>query len=171
MILWHAGVGAALIYVSLGRRRVDYRYVLLGAVLPDVLDAMAGAVGVDIASGRGPAHALLSPVVVAVAIVLAFSGERRLAVFGLSVGWLTHLVADGMWASPQTFLWPAFGWEFVVEVGEPYAWDLFTDPTGHLSTWGAELVGLALLAWLWVAHRLGEGDRTKLFLRDGYLRP
>ena len=27
-------------------------------------------------------------------------------------GWLTHLVADGIWDAPKTMLWPAFGNSF-----------------------------------------------------------
>ena len=65
--------------------------------------------------------------------------------FGIGVGWLLHLVADGMWAAPETFLWPAFGTEFSTSPTEPYTWDLFLDPIAHLSTWGGELIGFAIL--------------------------
>jgi hypothetical protein len=171
MVLWHMGVGALLTYVTLGRRRIDYRYVLAGAVAPDVLDAALDAAGVNTAGGRGPAHSLLAVVVVGVTVVLAFSRPARLRAFGLAVGWLTHLVADGMWEAPEIFLWPAFGMTFEAPVGEPYAWDLLAHPFDHLSTWLAELVGVAILAWFWVAHRLGEEGRFRSFLGDGYLRP
>jgi hypothetical protein len=171
MVLWHLGVGALLTYVTLGRRRIDYRYVLAGAVAPDLLDGALTAAGVDTAGGRGPAHSLLAVVIVGVTVVVAFSGPARLRAFGLAVGWLTHLVADGMWEAPEIFLWPAFGTAFEAPVGEPYAWDLLAHPLDHLSTWAAELAGLAVLAWFWVAHRLGEEGRFRSFLRDGYLRP
>ncbi|HEX2050225.1 MAG TPA: metal-dependent hydrolase [Actinomycetota bacterium] len=171
MILWHLGVGAALVYVTLGRRRVDYRFVLLGAVLPDVVDGLLGLVLFDGPAGRWAAHSLVAVLVVALAVILGTRGERRLAWFGIPVGWLTHLVADGMWSAPETFLWPAFGGSFSDAPREPYSWDLVTDPLAHLSTWGAEVAGALLLAWFWVAFRLGEDGRARLFLRDGYLRP
>lgn len=172
MILWHTGVAAVLVYVTLGRRRIDYRFILLGAVLPDAIDAVLAATGaIDTASLRGPAHSLLAVPIVATAIILGLRGERRLAVFGVAVGWLTHLVADGMWNSPRTFLWPLFGDSFDATPAEPYGWSLFTAPGDHLSTWGAELIGLAILWWFWVAFRLGTGDRWALFRTDGYLRP
>jgi hypothetical protein len=60
MVLWHMGVGALLTYVTLGRRRIDYRYVLAGAVAPDLLDGAMTAAGVDTAGGRGAAHSLLA---------------------------------------------------------------------------------------------------------------
>lgn len=166
------GIAAALVYVSLGRRRIDYRYILLGAVLPDLFDAVLIATGaVESSSLRGPGHSLLAVPVVAVVIILGLRGERRLAVFGIAVGWLTHLVADGMWNSPKTFLWPLFGNAFDATPAEPYSWSLFTAPAEHLSTWGAELVGLGILWWFWVAFRLGHENRFALFRNDGYLRP
>lgn len=173
MILWHLGVAAVIVYVTLGRRRIDYRYILAGAVLPDLIDGVLHLAGVaDGPSGRAVAHTLLAVMAVAVLIILGVRHkERRLAVFGIPVGWLLHLVGDGMWEIPKTFLWPAFGTRFASEPAEPYSWDLFTDPFAHAVTWGAELVGLGILVWFFVAFRLGEGNRLRLFLKDGYLRP
>lgn len=163
------GLSALIVYVTLGRRRIDYRAVLLGAVLPDLIDGLADVFVYEGTSGRGAAHSLLVVVLVAV-VVLGFGGARRLAVFGIPVGWLLHLVGDGMWNAPRTFLWPAFGTAFSDAPAEPYSWDLLTDPLAHLSTWGAEAAGALLLAWFWVAFGLGHGDRFRQFLRDGALR-
>lgn len=167
MIFWHAGLAALVVYVTLGRRRIDYRYVLIGAVLPDLVDAILYRGSPD----RGVAHSIVAVIAVAVVVILGLRGERRLAVFGIPVGWLLHLVGDGMWNAPRTFLWPAFGTEFAASPGEPYSWDLLTDPLAHLGTWGAEVAGLLLLAWFWVAFGLGHEGRFGLFLKDGYLRP
>lgn len=171
MVLWHLGIATLIVYVTLGRRRIDYRMILIGAVLPDIVDGLLGLFLFDGPAGRWIAHSVLAAIVVTVVIILVFKGDLRQSLFGLGVGWLLHLVADGMWQAPQTFLWPAFGGEFSRTPREPYSWDLFLDPIAHLTTWGAELVGLAILAWFWVAFRLGEDDRFRLFLADGYLRP
>jgi hypothetical protein len=171
VILWHMGVAAAIVYVTLGRRRIDYRFVLVGAVLPDIVDGLLGPFLFEGPAGRWIAHSILAVVVVTVAIIVSLRGERRLAVFGLGVGWLLHLVADGMWEAPRTFLWPAFGSEFATEPREPYSWGLLTNPPDHLGTWGGELVGLGILVWFYVAFGLNHAERRKLFLKDGYLRP
>ena len=77
--------------------------------------------------------------------------------FGLAVGWLLHLVADGMWE--RTGDLPVAGVRFGV-LGvprrSPIRGTLFTDPFEHWRTWGGELVGLAALAWFWVAFELGD---------------
>jgi len=52
LILWHLGLAALIVYASLGRRRIDYRYVLLGAVLPDLVDGILGLFLFDGPSGR-----------------------------------------------------------------------------------------------------------------------
>ncbi|MDP9068927.1 MAG: metal-dependent hydrolase [Actinomycetota bacterium] len=171
MIFWHLGLATVIVYVTLGRRRIDYRFILLGAVLPDLVDPLVGLFWPLGPSGRGPAHSILAVVVVSVVTILGLRGDARLAWFGLGVGWLLHLVGDGMWSSPETFLWPAFGNTFSAAPAEPYTWDLFVHPLDHLATWGGELVGIAILAWFWVAFELGRDDRARLFLRDGYLRP
>ena len=171
MLLWHMGVAVALVYVTLGRRRIDYRFILAGAVLPDLVDGALGLFLFEGPAGRWIAHSILTVIALAVAIILFLRGERRLAVFGLAVGWLTHLVSDGMWEAPRTFLWPAFGTRFAARPAEPYSWDLLTHPLDHLWTWGGELVGLGILAWFYVAFELGRNDRLRLFSRDGYLRP
>jgi inner membrane protein len=165
------GIAALIVYVTLGRRRIDYRFVLLGAVLPDVVDGVLGTFLFEGPAGRWIAHSLLAVIVVTIAIVVLFRGERRLAVFGLGVGWLLHLVGDGMWNAPKTFFWPAFGTEFATMPREPYSVDLLTHPLSHLGTWGGEFVGLLILVWFWVAFRLGDGGRFRTFARDGYLRP
>ncbi|MDP9227375.1 MAG: metal-dependent hydrolase [Actinomycetota bacterium] len=170
MLLWHLGVGAALVYVTLGRSRIDYRFILLGSVLPDLIDLPLSHV-FGWPGGRGLAHTLVAVVVVSMVIVLVFRGERRISLFGIGVGWLTHLVGDGMWLIPRTFLWPAFGTRFGAIPPEPYSANLITHPLNHLSTWGGEAVGLAILLWFWVAFRLGERDRLRRFLSDGRLRP
>ena len=171
MILWHMGVAALLTYVTLGRRRIDYRWVLLGAIAPDLVDGALGLFLFEGPAGRWVAHALLVPTVVAILVVVLLRGRRRLAVFGLAVGWLLHLVADAMWRAPFTFLWPAFGARFSREPREPYTWDLFAHPLDHLGAWAGELAGLAVLAWFALAFRLTDRQRLAAFARDGYLRP
>jgi inner membrane protein len=164
------GTAALLTYVTLGRRRIDYRFVLLGAVLPDLVDVPLGAWLLE-GGDRYLGHTLLAATFVAVVVVITLRGERRLSVFGVAVGWLLHLVVDGMWRAPVIFLWPAFGAEFPTASQEPYDWDLLAHPADHLGTWAAELVGALVLAWFAVAFGLGSRTRRRRFLEDGRLRP
>jgi membrane-bound metal-dependent hydrolase YbcI (DUF457 family) len=164
------GAAAVIVYVTLGRSRIDYRWILIGAVAPDVIDGLLSLMVYAGDSGRGVAHSILAVVIAAVAILIGTRGTARISLFGLAVGWLLHLVADGMWSAPETFLWPAFGSDFAATPVEPYSWDLFVHPLQHLATWGGELLGLAALVYLGAAFELGDPDRRRRFLQDGLLR-
>lgn len=170
MIFWHMGAAAVIVYVTLGRSRIDYRWILAGAVLPDLVDGLLSLTVYTEGSGRGVAHSILAVVVVAVGVLVLTRGTTRLSMFGLAVGWLLHLVADGMWQAPETFLWPAFGTGFSDSPVEPYSWDLLAHPLDHLATWGGEVLGVAALLYLAAAFELGDPQRRARFLRDGLLR-
>ena len=170
MIFWHMGAAAVIVYVTLGRSRIDYRWILVGAVMPDLVDGVLTMTLYEGASGRGVAHSISAVVVIAVSVLVLTRGTTRLSLFGLPVGWLLHLVTDGMWNGPETFLWPAFGTSFSDAPVEPYSWDLFIHPLDHLTTWGAEVLGLGALLYLGAAFELGERERRRRFLQDGLLR-
>lgn len=170
MLFWYAGVATLLVYVTLGRSRVDYRMIVAGALAPGLLDALAHAFGAEVPDGRGVAHSFLAPVAVAVIVLVGTRGSMRLSLFGIAVGWLFHLVADAMWQYPRTFLWPGFGRDLVEAGHEPYSWDRFTDPSSHLLTWAKEAAGGTILVWFYVAFRLSDAGRRAAFLRDGRLR-
>ena len=76
------GIAAAIVYVTIGRSRVDYRFILAGAVAPDLIDGITCAF-YECGGGRGVAHSLLSNVAVTILIILLLRGETRLAVFGI----------------------------------------------------------------------------------------
>lgn len=163
------GIATAIVYVTIGRSRVDYRFILLGAVLPDLIDGVSCFL-YECGGGRGVAHSLLANVAVTVAIILLLRGQRRLSVFGVGVGWLLHLVVDGMWDAPRTFFWPVAGTDLATTPAEPYSWDLLADPLAHAWTWAGEFVGVAILAWFWIAFSLADRERRSRFFRDGHLR-
>jgi hypothetical protein len=170
VLLWHMGVAAVIVYVTLGRARIDYRWILIGAIAPDIVDGILSVLVYDNDTGRGVAHSIVAVVVVAVAVLVLARGARRLAMFGLAVGWLLHLVGDGMWGAPETFLWPAFGPQFSAAPAEPYSWDLFAHPLDHLAVWVGEVIGLLSLLYLGAAFELGDRARRHRFLKDGRLR-
>ena len=64
------------------------------------------------ATGELWAHALVAPTVYTI-VVLATTrrGRKRRAWMALAVGWLFHILLDGMWLNQEVFLWPFFGLE------------------------------------------------------------
>jgi hypothetical protein len=156
MFLWFAGLSFVGVWLFFQDGGLDYRLVMLGALLPDVVDAPFG--------GARVLHTLVFSVVLLVATMLGTRRRRRLRrrLLALPIGTFTHLVLDGMWARTHVFWWPLFGASF---------------GSGGLPSFGRplvvlvleELAGVAALAWCWGRFRLGEPDRWRLFVHTGHL--
>lgn len=170
MLLWHLGATLFLFRWIFRDTKVDIRFLLLGAVLPDLIDLPLGTLVLPAYStGELWAHSLVVPVgYMAVILTLTRRGRRRRAWMAVGVGWLFHLLLDGMWVEQQVFLWPFFGLDLPSGTAPywPLAWErALSDPW----RWLLELAGLAYLSWIWVGHRLGDTDRRRVLLETGRL--
>lgn len=104
MLFWPAGVALLVVWNVFRDPAIDYRVVIAGALLPDLLDAPLG--------GGRVAHTLVASAALLVAVVLATRGRRhaRRRWLALPIGTFVHLVADGVWARSSLLWWPGFGW-------------------------------------------------------------
>jgi hypothetical protein len=139
---------------GLGRRSpIDYRFVILGSMLPDVIDKPLGIyiVGGGLSNGRIFAHTLLFVGLLLVASLLTRASFRPALVF-TALGAGVHLLLDRMWEEPHTLLWPLLGWGF--ERVNVSGWSgqmleqLFSDPYTYFSEVVGAAVVLVLLAVL-----------------------
>ncbi|MGZ3699856.1 MAG: metal-dependent hydrolase [Bdellovibrionota bacterium] len=108
--LAHLGIGS-----TLARLLSKSRWVLLGAILPDLIDKpIFFALGLP--GKRGFAHTLIFA-------ILLFAATKRTRIgIALTLGVLTHLLLDLLskwrWPLPENggdwavLLWPAWGWDF-----------------------------------------------------------
>jgi len=172
MIFWHLGGTVALVRYAFRDPNMDLRMLLVGALLPDLIDKPLGRVFMvgGLENGRLWGHTLLFSALLMVGILLVTnrrSPARRLW-FPLAVGSLFHLVLDAMWASAETFLWPALGFDFT-PAGEGNLIDAFRN--GYADVWLllGEVVGFLYLAWLWRAAKLNDPEYRALFRRSGRL--
>lgn len=154
VFLWFAGlafVGVALVFSS---PAIDYRLIMLGAVVPVV------------EWGWGPwvLHTLVASVALMALVMIVWRGRRlsQRKWLALPIGLFCHLVLDGTWADKELFWWPLFGAEFAPtgppEVGRPI-----------LVLVLMELVGLAAIVWAIRQYDLSERDRRAVFFRTGRL--
>ena len=118
-ILGHLGITLAVFFLaSLAipsiRGRLDYRFIALGALLPDLIDKPVGRIllSESVASGRLVGHTLVFVIVMFFVgyALYRLRGEGRVVQVAGACG--LHLVEDRMWESPATFLWPMLGWGF-----------------------------------------------------------
>jgi membrane-bound metal-dependent hydrolase YbcI (DUF457 family) len=155
VFLWFVGMSFLASWLVFRDPALDHRLIVVGALLPDVVDGPTGRAWV--------AHSLLASAVVLGAVVLATQGRRRLrrSLVALAIGMFLHLVFDGIWANREVFLWPFAG----TDLGDA---DLPSVARGVANV-PLELAGLAVVVWAWRRFRLGEPERRRTFLRTGHL--
>ncbi|MDQ4149744.1 MAG: metal-dependent hydrolase [Actinomycetota bacterium] len=172
MLFWHLGLTAAIVFFTLGHRSIDYRVVLLGAILPDLIDKPIGRIFFEeeFQNGRIFGHTLLFSTLLLLAIQLSLRGSAARRWFILPIASLIHVALDGMWNEPVTLFWPLFTTTFPKFPEESYWWEALMRPLEHPATLVKELVGLALLVYIGAAYRLLEASRIKEFMRTGVLR-
>lgn len=171
MLFWHLGANLWLFRWIFRDPKVDVRFLLLGAILADLIDMPIGTIFLAdrFSTGELWLHSLLLPVIFMSFVLIATRrGRRRRAWMALGVGWLFHLLLDGMWMNQEVFLWPFFGWE--IPAGEapywPLAWErALSDPW----RWIREMVGLSYLVWLWFALGLQVSERRHSVAKSGKL--
>lgn len=170
MLFWHVGATLWLFRWIFRDPKVDVRFLLVGAILPDVIDLTMGTVVLADRYSTGELwfHSLILPTVYMTAVlILTRRGRRRRAFMALGVGWLFHLLLDGIWTNQEVFLWPFFG---DIPAGEspfwPLAWErALSDPW----RWIEEAIGLGYLIWLWIALGLSETEKRRRVLETGRL--
>jgi membrane-bound metal-dependent hydrolase YbcI (DUF457 family) len=168
VLLWHAGATIAFTRYSFRDPQMDLRFLVLGAVLPDLIDTPIGfALWPSVQNVRLASHSLLfAGVIMAVVLVVTRRGRPRKRWMPVAIGVLLHQVFDAMWREPETLWWPFQGWEFsstgFATVSEYLTW-LVTDPT----TWLLEAVGLAYLVFLAYRSKLTHRATLAAFFKTG----
>lgn len=155
MLLWFVGTAVVIIWSVFRDPRFDYRLLVVGAVLPAVVDVWSG--------GAWVMHSLVTSVALMVVVMFATIGRRplRKTLLGLPLGTMLHLVVTGAWTDAQVFWWPLGGWSFgdaplpIVERGW---WNL-----------PLEVIGAALVVWIWRSADLADPERRRWFWRTGQL--
>jgi hypothetical protein len=99
---------------------IDYRLVLAGSMLPDIIDKPLGGLVFreSLGSGRVYCHTLLFFLLLFGAGIFCWYKLKRPGFLTLTGGSFAHYVLDGMWLYPTTFFWPAYGWVFEKNVPE-----------------------------------------------------
>lgn len=157
MFLWFVGGSIAMVWVVFHSTRLDYRLLVLGAVVPTV----------EVVSGRDLfLHTLVAPIVV-LGVVMAATRSSRIARrrwLCIPIGMFCHLVLDGVWTRNELFWWPVFGTAFpdgsalMVERGLPV-------------NLGLEMVGAAVLVWAWTRFELADPQRRRRLVTTGTFDP
>jgi hypothetical protein len=154
VLIWYVATAAAGVWAVFDSPALDYRFVVVGAVLP---------VGEVVLGQPGPLHSLVTAVLVLAVVMIATQGRRvlRRRLLGIPIGLFAHLVFSGAWADTDAFWWPLTG--LALSDAEP------PELARGALTVLLELTGIALAVW-WV-RRVGLDDRAarEEFRRTGRL--
>ncbi len=153
MLIWFAAGAVVITFVVFRSPMIDYRLVALGAIIPVA----------EVPFGVGPLHALVTPTLVLIVVMVATNRRRlvRRRWLGLPIGMYLHLVLDALANASQTFWWPFLGWSF----GASEA------PEMQRGWWSLvlELIGIAMAVWAYRRFGLDDSDRRHRFWRTGQL--
>jgi len=118
-LLAHSGITLGAAYaveksVRSPALKVDYRFVLLGALLPDMIDKPLGHLIFPqvLAGGRTFAHTLLFLLLVTLAGIIIYRIKAQQWGLCLAFGVLMHCILDSMWLDPVTLFWPLLSLSF-----------------------------------------------------------
>ena len=147
--------------------RMDIRFLLIGSILPDIIDKPVGLYifRETFSSGRIFSHTILFLVLVTIVGLILRRNSGKTWGLALSIGTFLHLMLDQMWQTPKTLFWPLFGIAFerietAYWVGNIF-YALFNKPDVYLP----EIIGFVVLVWL--AWELRHGGAIIRFLKQG----
>ena len=140
MLLWFVGTSVAAVWFVFRDPQFNFRLVVVGALIPDVIDGIGG--------GAGPLHSVVTVIVLLAVVMLITTGRRpvRKPLLAVIIGLFMHLVFDGAFANTSMFWWPLGGFE-------TYEQALPSIDRGWINV-GLELVGVGLI--LWVRSQIGQ---------------
>ena len=148
-------------------RRIDFRILLIGALLSDIIDKPIGGILFrdQLASGRLFAHTLLFLVLLFIAGIILYRLRHSVWMLVLAFGSFTHLILDSMWQAPRTMLWPFLGLEFEKLTAEDWISHWLNEFFTRADMFVPEFIGLSILLWcgVYLFNRKKAGD----FLRYG----
>ena len=151
--------------------RLDLRILLVGSLLPDIIDKPLGHIlfRENLSSGRTISHTLLFAVLITLGGLLLRYRTGKTWLLALSLGTFVHLILDEMWLQHwrSTILWPLYGIEFPKAELAGWAgniWDaLLHEPPVYIP----EIIGavvIILLLWMLIRNSQLPG-----FLKHGRL--
>jgi hypothetical protein len=155
VFFWFIATACLSVWFVFRDDRFDYRFLILGVFLPDIVDVFTG--------GSWIMHTLLASVVVMVIVMLATKNRKtiRRRLLAIPIGMFLHLVFDGAFASTEVFWWPFTGGSFDEALPVAQRWGLNI---------ALEAIGLLGIAWMWRRFNLSDARVRREFLNTGNLR-
>jgi inner membrane protein len=130
-------------------RNIDIRLLLVACLLPDIIDKPLGYIFFReaLSNGRVVSHTLLFLVIVSLAGLFLYHIGKKNWLLVVSFGVLVHLILDQMWKTPETLLWPFFGFAFEKHDITNYIPGIIDSLTAKPEVYIPEIIGGLILIW------------------------
>jgi len=146
-------------------RYLDIRFLLVGSLLPDIIDKPVGQyIFKDtFDNGRIFSHTLLFLVLLSAIGFYLYKRYRQVWMLALAAGTFAHLLLDEIWLTPRTLFWPLLGFTFEKIDLANWLSDIFHELFSKPAVYIPEAVGLAIMLWfvLVLVRRKRVGDFIK----------
>jgi len=157
-------------FLTVLRQHFDYRFLLIGSLLPDLLDKPIGDIFFyqPFRNGRIFGHTLCFTACLAVLGAYVYKRWKKLWFLILSFGSAIHLILDQMWLNPRTLLWPIYGWSFAsVDSTNFFGWlpEMFHALATDASVYVPEIIGFSIVAWF--VAKVIQTENLYTFVRSG----
>ncbi len=148
-------------------RYVDIRLLVIGSLLPDIIDKPIGQYFFreTFNNGRIFAHTLLFLVLITAAGGYLYQRRRSRWMLTLAAGVFTHLAFDEIWQVPATIFWPVLGFSFPTYDLTGWATNIFQALISNPYIYVSESIGLTITIWL--AATVVSRKKVGAFIRRG----
>lgn len=183
------GITLLILYpiFSYMKKDIDYRFVIIGPLLPELIDKPIGRLlFIDIFhNGRLIGHTLLFALLL---LILGAYLNRKYKFSGVSLlglGCFMHLIYDQMWTNPNTLFWP-LGWIYPkinslalpgyrtnslngynLNTIQGYWSGILHETISDPSVYIPEIIGLIIIAWFIYRFKLYQLENAKHFIMTG----
>jgi hypothetical protein len=128
---------------------IDFRIIIIIALLPDIIDKIIGhgILQTSLNNGRLFSHTLAFLFIFIIIYYLIF--REKWWIFSFPI--MTHQVFDFMWSEPETWYWPYYGWSFDVldkDVWDYWWQELTSDPVIFTTEIFGVIVIIAFILYL-----------------------
>lgn len=160
-VLAHIGIATGVLLALAHQHgkdvsRYDIRLLVIGAMLPDLLDKPLNIAGLS--AGRGYAHTTLCAIVLLAACV-------RWNIPELAFGSIMHYTLDALWRAPAVLFWPLRGLSLPsTPYDVAYYWERVME-SGYVQA--TEVLGAVILLSVIVRYRLYRLPALRRLLLTG----
>jgi len=150
--------------------KIDIRLLLLGALLPDIIDKPLGHIFLrdTLDNGRIYGHTLLFLIIISIAAFYLWNYKHKTWLLPVAFGVFMHFVLDEMWLNHHTLLWPFFGWTFPQEHWDFYFREILSSLFKYPKLYITETIGGLIL--IWFAIPIVRKKNVRNFLRTGIIQ-